>query len=99
MAVDPALLPFLPFASFEYGEVTFSEPNTPVRIFHSLAPQDPYAVRYIPFYKTRECSISDARQEDGAMTEPWTRNYIVLQSNLAPVTVELLMVIPKRRPA
>lgn len=96
MPVDPSLLPFLPFGSFEMVEVDFAATNTATRVLHSLLPEDPYAIRYIPIYKTRECSISDARTEDGAHTEPWTRNYIVLQSNLAPVTVELLLFVPRR---
>jgi hypothetical protein len=99
MSVDPALLPQLPFASFEYVTVDFDEHTTATRVLHNLAPADPYAVRYIPLFKSRECSISDARTEDGAHSEPWTRNYIVLQSNVAPVQVELLLVIPRRRPA
>lgn len=98
MAADASLLPQLPFASFEYVTVDFADYNTATRVPHGLTPQDPYAVRYIPMFKTRECVISDARTEDGAHTEPWTRDYIVLQSSLAPVQVEFLLVIPRRRP-
>jgi hypothetical protein len=97
MPVDAGLLPLLPFASFEFVEVTFTEHTTATRVPHGLAPADPYAVRYIPIFKDRECVISDARLEAGAHTEPWTRNYIVLQSNVAPVTVELLVFVPRRK--
>lgn len=98
MAVDTALLQYLPFASFEYVTVTFAAHTAAVRVPHSLAPADPYAVRYMPVFKDRECVISDARTEGGAATEAWTRNYIVLQSNVAPATVELMLFIPRRRP-
>jgi hypothetical protein len=97
MAVDAQLAAFLPFASYEFVEVSITDYNTPVRVVHSLAPASPYDVQYLVTGKSRECSISDARTEDGAHTEPWTRNYIVLQSTVAPVTVNLLLFIPRRR--
>ncbi len=98
MPVDAGLQAQLPFAAFEYVTVSFTTPSAAVRVPHGLLPADPYAVRYLPVFKDRECVISDARLEGGAHTEPWTRNFIVLQSNVAPATAELLLFIPYRRP-
>jgi hypothetical protein len=98
MVVNSEQLQYLPFASFEYVTVTFPTATTGVRVPHSLLPADPYAIRFLPVFKTRECVVSVASTEGGAATEPWTRNYIVLQSNVGPATVELLLFVPRRRP-
>lgn len=86
----------LPFEAFEYVTVDFPEsPGTYVRIPHKLRPQRPGDVVYIPVTKSRDCSISDNRNEGGDM--PWTQTSIVLASNVGPCTVTLLLAIPWRR--
>lgn len=85
----------LPFEAFEYVRVQFPDnPNTYMRIPHSLRPQRPGDVIYIPVTKSRECVINDNRLEGGDM--PWTLNSIVLASNVGPVQVTLLLAIPWR---
>jgi hypothetical protein len=85
----------LPFSSWEYTTVEFTTPNQDLRVPHALGPNEPYDVRYWAIRKSAEITISDNTQ-DGVMTQPWRKDYIVLRSN-APAIVELLLFIPNRR--
>lgn len=85
----------LPFLAYEYVDVTFTQPNVYMRITHDLAPEFPEDIRYVVTRKEKECIISD-NLADTTSTDAWTKRYIVLKSNTAPVTVELLLTVRKR---
>lgn len=82
------------FKAYQYVEVSFREPNTYVRVYHDLNPENPYAVRYIVVGKDGDSVISDNRF-DSASLDRWSKQYIVLKSNRAPSTAELLLMVKK----
>lgn len=83
-----------PFRAYQYVGVEFTEPNQYVRIFHNLNPEDPYSVRYIVVAKDKDCTISDNRTDPNS-EDAWTKRFIVLKSNQAPATAELLLMVRK----
>jgi hypothetical protein len=91
-----AIQRLFPFSAWAYVEVNFTTPNQDVRVVHGLGPNDPYAVRYFVIRKSRACIISDSTTDASLLTQPWTSDYLVLRSDTAPVTVELLVFIPNR---
>lgn len=83
--------PGLPFAAFEFVSVTFSVPDQDLRVFHHLRSPDPNRIVYIPVMKSHDCAIYDKRTDPEAAT--WSRNSIVVRSNVAPTTVWLLLAV------
>lgn len=84
----------LPFRAFQFVDVEFTAPNEYIRVPHALNPDNPYDVRYIVVAKDKDSTISDNRN-DPESTMEWTTRWIVLKSNQAPSTAELLLVIRK----
>lgn len=84
----------LPFRAFQFVDVEFTEPNAYIKVRHELNPEDPYEVRYIIVAKDKDCTISDNRT-DPTSTLVWTKSWIVLKSNQAPSTAEILLVVRK----
>lgn len=80
--------------AYQYVDVAFTEPNGYVRVFHNLDPEDPYSIRYIVVAKNVDCTISDNRSDPNS-TDPWTKRWIVIKSNQAPATAELLLTVKK----
>jgi hypothetical protein len=86
-----------PFDGFVYRTASFDTANEYIRVFHDLNVENPYSVRYLVIGKDCDCTISDNRLEPDrslASAGPeWDRNFIVLKSNIAPSTADLLITI------
>ena len=81
-----------PFDQYEYVTVKFEDSNYK-KVYHSLKVQNPYMVRYIPVSKSGDGTISDNRNDTENSSLEWGRNFIILKSNLAPMTAELLLTV------
>lgn len=84
-------IPGLPFDAFEFVTGKFLVPDQDLRISHRLKVEDPCRIVYIPVMKSHECTIYDKRLASAAAQ--WDRTSVVLRSNMAPVTVWLLLAV------
>lgn len=81
----------VPFDQYEYVTVDFLDSNF-MKVYHNLKVTDPYSVRYIPVSKSGDGTISDNRG-DVSTSLPWGRDYIVIKSNMSPMSAELLLTV------
>lgn len=85
----------VPFDQYEYVEFEFLDSDYQ-KIYHTLKVTDPYSVCYIPVSKSGDGTISDNKSDKSSSLE-WTREYIVLKSNLAPMKALLLLTVRKEK--
>lgn len=80
-----------PFAQWEEVDVTFpSTPNTDTIVRHTLVPQSPEAINYIPI---RKAQASHVYHDASGTRKPWQKGYIVVRSDIANAKVTLLLYV------
>lgn len=99
-----------PFGQYEYVDVTFQRQNTDTVIpYAHLDVDDPEQIRYIEV--RREALVLHPRVDEYDLLpsfpiiyrlqnftrKPWTREYIVLRSSVAPYTTRLLLFVERNQ--
>lgn len=77
----------IPFGRYQFVDVTFATPNQDTDIAHTLAPNDPEAVRFVPVSLTAAAVLY---RDNSAGKRPWQPTHIWLRASAA-CTVRLLL--------
>jgi hypothetical protein len=96
--IDKRLFKFLPFEGWQFVEVTFESRDRDVKVPHTLNPESPEDVAYIPVRISGGAAViyDQPTRIDTINAVTWTRDYIAVRSSLADVTVTLLLVLKRR---
>ena len=97
--LDPALERGLPFAQYQYVDVTFNATaNVDTDIRHTLTTADPYAVRYLPInwqFGAAPAAAPGAYIDTSGSRKAWGAGYIVLRCNVAAAKARLLLFLER----